>query len=89
MGRTLGENPIGPLPGSVDISGVWNRAATEHQSSNTARNPQPHSKLEKEVYTYRNKYMLSPKWFIIPVPLYTVYVQLMVQLDVLRLRVLT
>jgi hypothetical protein len=48
MGRTLGENPMGPLPGSVDNSGVWNRAATEHQSSNTTRNPQPHSKLGKK-----------------------------------------
>lgn len=50
MGRTLGENPMGPLPGSVDKSGVWNTAATEHQSSNAARNPQPHSKLEKSLH---------------------------------------
>jgi len=54
MGRTLGENPMGPLPGSVDNSGVWNRAATERKSSNTARNPQPHSKLEKKFTLNRN-----------------------------------
>jgi hypothetical protein len=56
MGRTLGENPMDPLPGSVDNSGVWNRAATEHQSSNTPATLQEiHSHTvnwKKNVYTY-------------------------------------
>jgi hypothetical protein len=56
MGRRLGGNPMGPLPGSVDNSGVWNRAATEHQSSNTIRNPQPHSKLDK-TFTLTQKHI--------------------------------
>jgi hypothetical protein len=31
MGRTLGGKPMGPLPGSVDSSGVWNSAAMKQE----------------------------------------------------------